>query len=65
MALKKKADSLKEAKRAVERERRMATAAKDQAAQLRAEMKDMAKSLEAERTKRDKLRRTNERLKWR
>ena len=62
--LQKKAERLKEAKAAVNREKRAATVAKQQAVKMRRELEEIGVNLERERSKRELLQQANERLKW-
>ena len=63
--LKAKADRLKQAKAAVNREKRAASVAKKQALAMRRELDTINGDLEREKSKRAVLQQANERLKWR
>lgn len=62
--LHKKAERLKEARVAVNREKHAASVAKQQAVKMRRELEEIEVNLERERSKREKLQQANERLKW-
>ncbi len=62
--LQKKAERLREAKAAVNREKRAASVAKQQAVKMRRELEEIEGNLERERSKRELLQQANERLKW-